>query len=52
MSLKEMKFNFSNLKKIENVKEDSEDYNSAIKVKMTNKDWTSHKDLKRKLGIK
>lgn len=42
---------YSEYKRLKDIEEDIEDYNSAIKVKMTNKKWTSHKDLKKNLGI-
>ncbi len=39
---------YSRLKEIE---QDSEDYRSALLVKVKNKKWTTHKDLKKDLGL-
>jgi hypothetical protein len=37
--------------KLKELEEDREDYNSAYSVKSTNIKWTSHQDLKDKLGL-
>lgn len=39
---------YTRLKKIE---QDRNDYNSALKVKQTNKKWFKHDDLKKELGV-
>ncbi|TAL66819.1 MAG: type II toxin-antitoxin system Phd/YefM family antitoxin [Bacteroidetes bacterium] len=42
---------YDEYKRLKEIEEDNEDYNSAIKVKISNKKWTSHKTLKKQLGI-
>jgi len=36
---------------LKEIEQDSEDYRSAVLVKEKNKRWTTHKDLKRDLGL-
>jgi len=42
---------YSEYKRLKEVEEDKKDYLSAIKVKLANKKWTSHSDLKKQLGL-
>jgi hypothetical protein len=37
--------------RLKEIEEERKDYFSASKVKVTNKDWTSHEDLKKSLGL-
>ncbi|MFH1429137.1 MAG: hypothetical protein ABIH39_05265 [Candidatus Margulisiibacteriota bacterium] len=37
--------------KMKDIQENKLDYDSAAKVKRTNKSWTGHNDLKAELGI-
>ena len=43
---------YKEYKRLKEIEEDKEDYDSALKVKMTNEKWTSHSALKKELGIK
>ena len=37
--------------RLKEIEQDSEDYRSALLVKEKNKKWTTHKDLKKDLGL-
>jgi hypothetical protein len=37
--------------RLKEIEQDREDYRSAVFVKEKNKKWTTHKDLKRDLGL-
>ena len=37
--------------RLKEIEQDSEDYRSALLVKEKNKKWTTHRDLKRDLGL-
>jgi hypothetical protein len=37
--------------RLKELEQDRTDYYSALQVKMKNKKWTSHKDLKKAMGI-
>jgi prolyl-tRNA editing enzyme YbaK/EbsC (Cys-tRNA(Pro) deacylase) len=37
--------------RLKEIEQDSEDYRSAVLVKEKNKKWTTHKDLKKDLGL-
>ena len=37
--------------RLKEIEQDSEDYRSAVLVKEKNKKWTTHRDLKRDLGL-
>ena len=37
--------------RLKEIEEDKGDYYSALQVKMENKKWKSHKDLKNELGL-
>jgi hypothetical protein len=37
--------------RLKQIEEDREDYYSALKVKIENKKWKSHKELKTELGL-
>jgi hypothetical protein len=42
---------YSEYIRLKEIEQDSEDYRSAVLVKEKNKKWTTHKDLKRDLGL-
>ncbi len=42
---------FEEYKRLKQIEEDKFDYFNAVKIKRTNKKWTPHKELKKKLGI-
>jgi len=42
---------YEEYKRLKEIEQDKEDYSSAIQIKMTNKKWTSHSELKKELGI-
>ena len=42
---------YSEYVRLKEIEQDSEDYRSAVLVKEKNKRWTTHKDLKRDLGL-
>jgi hypothetical protein len=42
---------YSEYVRLKEIEQDSEDYRSAVLVKEKNKKWTTHKDLKRDLGL-
>ena len=42
---------YAEYRKLLEAKQDRDDYSSACRVKETNKEWTSHKDLKKTLGL-
>jgi hypothetical protein len=42
---------YSEYLRLKEIEQDSEDYHSAVLVKEKNKKWTTHKDLKRDLGL-
>ena len=37
--------------RLKEIEQDRKDYDSALQVKMKNKKWTSHKDLKKAIGL-
>lgn len=37
--------------RLKEIEQDKKDYYSALQVKMKNKKWTSHKDLKKAIGL-
>ena len=37
--------------RLKEIEEDREDYNSAMQVKMKNKKWKTHSELKKELGF-
>jgi hypothetical protein len=37
--------------RLKEIEQDRKDYYSAMQVKMTNKKWTSHKDVKKAIGL-
>jgi len=37
--------------RLKEIEQDRKDYYSALQVKMVNKKWTSHKDLKKAIGL-
>jgi hypothetical protein len=37
--------------RLKEIEQDRKDYYSALQVKMKNKKWTSHKDLKKAIGL-
>ena len=37
--------------RLKEIEQDRKDYYSAMQVKMKNKKWTSHKDLKKAIGL-
>jgi hypothetical protein len=42
---------YSEYVRLKEIEEERGDYLSASKVKLTSKDWTSHEDLKKNLGL-
>ena len=42
---------YAEYRKLLEAKQDRNDYSSAVKVKESNRKWTSHKDLKKSLGL-
>ena len=42
---------YEEYKRLKEIEQDSEDYLSAHSVKLENKNWTSHEDLKIELGL-
>jgi len=38
--------------RLKEIEEDGEDYYSALQIKMKNKKWKTHEELKMELGIK
>ena len=42
---------YNEFKRLKRIEQDIEDYNFAINIKMNNKNWTSHQQLKDELGI-
>jgi hypothetical protein len=43
--------NYNEYVRLKEIEQDSEDYRSAVLVKEKNKKWTTHKDLKKDLGL-
>jgi len=37
--------------RLKEIEEDKEDYYSALQIKMKNKKWKSHEELKKELGL-
>jgi len=37
--------------RLKEIEQDKKDYYSALQVKLKNKKWTSHKDLKKAIGL-
>lgn len=37
--------------RLKEIEEERKDYLSAVKTKVANKQWTSHEDLKKELGL-
>ena len=37
--------------RLKEIEQDRKDYTSALQIKAKNKKWTSHKDLKKAIGI-
>jgi hypothetical protein len=42
---------YSEYIRLKEIEQDSEDYRSAVLVKEKNKKWTTHRDLKKDLGL-
>jgi hypothetical protein len=42
---------FEEYKRLREIEEDKDDYLSAHNIKMTNKKWISHTELKKELGL-
>jgi hypothetical protein len=42
---------YSEYVRLKEIEQDSEDYRSAVLVKEKNKKWTTHRDLKKDLGL-
>jgi hypothetical protein len=42
---------YQEYQRLKTIEEDRKDYDSAIQIKMKNKKWKSHNDLKRDLGL-
>jgi len=37
--------------RLKEIEQDSQDYYSTFEIKLTNKNWTSHEQLKQELGL-
>jgi hypothetical protein len=42
---------YSEYVRLKEIEQNSKDYHSALSVKKKNKNWTSHEDLKKDLGL-
>lgn len=42
---------YEEYKRLKEIEQDKEDYFDALKIKMNNKKWISHSELKKELGI-
>lgn len=42
---------YQEYQRLKRIEEDSEDYAAAVRVKLTNKKWIRHDDLKKELGL-
>jgi hypothetical protein len=42
---------YSEYVRLKEIEQDGEDYRSAVLIKEKNRKWTTHKDLKRDLGL-
>jgi len=42
---------YEEYKRLKEIEQDKEDYVAALKIKLTNKKWVTHKDLKKELDI-
>lgn len=42
---------YQEYKRLKEIEQDKDDYNSALEVKKTNKKWISHLELKSELGM-
>jgi len=42
---------YKEYKRLVEIEQDKEDYNNALKVKLTNEKWYSHQDVKNEIGM-
>lgn len=42
---------YQEYKRLKEIEQDKDDYNSALEIKKTNKKWISHSELKSELGM-
>ena len=43
---------YNEYKRLKELEEDKQDYYDALNIKLTNKKWISHQDLKKEIGLK